>query len=113
MEVPMLRNLILTLASATAVFALGAGATAIVPAAASSSAVETLLSDMPILPVVTVVAHVPAARRGAADARSLMAGDAVQRAGVALAGRVGAGVRRVGLAVPYYAFGRNAVRPTE
>ena len=108
----MFRNLFLALACAASVFALGAGATGIAPAAASASAVETLLSDTPILPVVTVVAQVPAALN-AADARSLMLGDAVQRAGVALAGRVGAGVRRAGLAVPYYAFGRNAVRPTE
>jgi hypothetical protein len=108
----MNRSFLLTLASALLVFAVGSGI-----GRAPSETFDTmpLARDadgrpLRMLPTVVVSAHAPHAQVAASSAEtpSVMLDGAVSQARTAIADGVGYGVRRAGLAIPYYAFGRNA-----
>ena len=112
----MIRNLATPLFCALAVFALGAGyepGTSADVAAASRASSMTLDTRMTVLP--TIVVHPDAEQVAAAaqDADSIVLGTTVEAAGTAIAAQVGAGVRRVSLSVPYYAFGAVTPRRSE
>ena len=113
----MIRNLATPLLCALVVFAIGAGyepGTSADAAAAARAGSMTLDTRMTVLP--TVVVHPDAEQQAAAaaqDADSVVLDTAVEAAGTAIAAQVGAGVRRVSLAVPYYAFGAVTPRRSE
>jgi hypothetical protein len=117
----MSRTAFITLLCAFLVFALGAGVDLVNPSRATALgapiAYDSTARDdvLPILPRVIVTARAPSAKdaAGPLTVSSVMFGEAVQRAGQTVAGSVGAGVRKVSLAIPYYAFGEIARRPTE
>lgn len=117
-------NLILSLACTFTVFALGAGfqrvtvasPVDVVPVVAEALpiAASPRSATLPVLPTVYVVAHAldePEAQT--LELSGVMAGGTVGQVRHALVGRLGKGARRVGLAVPYYAFGGLASRPSE
>lgn len=112
----MIRNLATPLFCALAVFAIGAGyepGSSTDAAAAARAASMTLDTRMTVLPTVVVYPDAEQAAAAAQDAESVVLGTAVEAAGTAIAAQVGAGVRRVSLAVPYYAFGAVTPRRAE
>jgi len=109
----------ITLLCALAVFAVGSGIGGVEAAegrslrpvgevyAAMPSQAEH--AAIPVLPTVYVTADAPDAAP-AASGPSVMFDDAVGQAGAALAQGARRGVRRIGLAMPYYAFGARGAR---
>ena len=116
----MNRSFLITLASALLVFVVGSGIGRATSAASAETEIALALDadgrPLFMLPTVVVSATAPSAATGAAtasaDAPNVLLDDAVSQAKTAIAGGVGYGVRRAGLAIPYYAFGRSA-RNTE
>jgi hypothetical protein len=116
-------NLYSILFCSFAVFAIGSGIGRIPAAAAAPiTRVETVRSptgvdraEIKVLPRVVVIADGGVGAGADTDLldRSVMLDAAVGQARQALAKRVGTGVRRVSLGLPYYAFGRLAARRTE
>lgn len=112
----MIRNLVTPLLCAVAIFAVGAGYEPVSSARADDadrSAHVSFDQRMTVLPTVVVRPDASDAAPAAQDAESVVLDDAVEAAGSALAAQVGAGVRRVSLSVPYYAFGGVAPRGSE
>src|SRR5687767_1838967 len=111
----------ITLLCALAVFAVGSGIGGVEAAegraprpvgevyAAAPGVAEH--AAIPVLPTVYVTADSPDAAP-VASGPSVMFDDAVVQAGAALAQGARRGVRRIGLAMPYYAFGTRG-RGTE
>jgi hypothetical protein len=114
----MSSKLLIPVFCALAIFAVGAGIEPVVAndGGADPQAYAQVLAGAPslrVMPTVTVVAE--AGGEEAADTAnegSVVLAN-VQRAGGQIAQRVNSGVRRVGLAVPYYAFGGIARRASE
>jgi hypothetical protein len=109
----------ITLLCALAVFAVGSGIGGVeaaegraarpvaeVYAGATGPAAR---ATIPVLPTVYVTADSPAPAP-VASGSSVMFDDAVGQAGAALAQGARRGVRRIGLAMPYYAFGSRGAR---
>jgi hypothetical protein len=116
-EDEMSSKLLIPVFCALAIFAVGAGIGPVVAddGAADPVAFAQVLAGTPalrVLPTVTVVAAADAAD-AAADGEGSIVLENVQQAGDRIAERVNLGVRRVGLAVPYYAFGGVARRAAE
>jgi hypothetical protein len=109
----MNRSFLLSLASAPLVFVIGSGLDRAPSPANPEGTVLVRDADgrpLPVLPTVIVSATAP---HEALDATTgVLLDEAMLEARTAIAGAAGSGIRRVGLAIPYYAFGRNA-RSTE
>jgi hypothetical protein len=110
----------ITLLCALAVFAVGSGIGGVEAASRDGRPVGEVYAaapavvdhaSIPVLPTVYVTAPSVAPSRVAAGP-SVMLDAAVEQAGAALAQGARRGVRRIGLAMPYYAFGARG-RGTE
>ena len=113
----MYSKLLLPVVCAIAIFAVGAGIEPVVANEGNADPVAyaQVLSGDPalrVLPTVTVVAATNDAD-AAAESEGSVVLENVQQAGGRIANRVNLGVRRVGMAVPYYAFGGIARRASE
>lgn len=113
----MSSKLLIPVFCALAIFAVGAGIEPVVAndGEADPVAYAQVLAGTPalrVLPTVTVVAEANDAN-ARADSEGSVVLENVQQAGDRIAQRVNLGVRRVGLAVPYYAFGGIARRASE
>ena len=116
LEDEMFSKLLTPTICALAIFVFGAGLEPVVAdeGSADPAAFAELVSGeapLRVLPTVTVVAQTPA--EGDTDTEGSVVLANVQRAGDEIAQRVTTGVRRVSLAVPYYAFGGVARRASE
>ena len=109
----------ITLLCALAVFSVGSGIRGVEAArdtrvpqseaavyAAAPAAVQRTDST-PVLPTVVVTATIPADTAADRERPSVMLDAAVDQAGTVLASGASRGVRRIGLLMPYYAFGSN------
>jgi len=114
----MSSKLLIPVFCALAIFAVGAGVEPVVAneSDADPIAYAQVLEGAPslrVMPTVTVVAETGDAAAADSDNEGSVVLANVQRAGGEIAQRVNSGVRRVGLAVPYYAFGGIARRASE
>jgi hypothetical protein len=117
-EDKMSSKLLIPVFCALAIFAVGAGVEPIVAneREADPVAYAQVLAATPalrVMPTVTVVAETGGESAADTDHEGSVVLANVQRAGGEIAHRVNSGVRRVGLAVPYYAFGGIARRASE
>ncbi|HET7845836.1 MAG TPA: hypothetical protein VFL14_16900 [Xanthomonadales bacterium] len=114
----MLTKLLTPVICALAIFAIGAG---VEPVAAEEGSADTTAfhelvagdATLRVMPTVTVVADAQDEGITDADREGSVVLANVQRAGDEIAHRVTTGVRRVSLAVPYYAFGGVSRRASE
>jgi len=113
----MYSKLLTPVICALTIFAIGAGIEPVVANEGNADPVayaQVLAGDanLRVLPTVTVVAEATSEEEAAANEGSVVLSN-VQRAGDQIAKRVTTSVRRVSLAVPYYAFGGVARRASE
>lgn len=114
----MLSKLLTPALCALAIFVIGTGIEPVTAGERSADATayaEVLSGEASLrtLPTVTVVANANSDGQAIDDAESSVVLASVQNAGDTLARNVHASVRRVSLAVPYYAFGGVARRASE